>query len=82
MKVMKKNAAYFILAGLYFPFQLLLMAALYPVAIVGFAWIRAKDIAFDDVYFTADNPMVNQNGPTMRKKKEHCWLVRFLNPWL
>jgi hypothetical protein len=79
---MKKNAEYFTLAGLYFPFQLLLMAVLTPVAIVGFAWIRAKDIAFEDVYFTSDNPMVNPDGPTMRKKKEHCWLVRFINPWL
>lgn len=25
-----------------------------------------------------DNPWVNQDGPTMRRKKRHWWITRFI----
>ena len=74
----KKN----ILTVIYFPFQLLLFAILSPVICIQFAAQRADSLAFDDAIMVADNPMVNPNGPTMQKKRRHCWLMRFVNPWI
>ena len=78
---MKKQTKQNGLTVAYFPFQLILEMVLMPFIIVVFAWWRARELSFDDVYMTEDNPSVNQNGPTMQRKKNHCWLMRFVNPW-
>lgn len=68
----------FLLMLLYVPFQLVIQICLSPLIIVWTACIRAENQAFDDVYMTKDNPWVNQDGPTMRRKKRHWWITRFI----
>ena len=68
----------FLLMLLYVPFQLVIQICLSPLIIVWTACIRAENQAFDDVYMTKDNPRVNQDGPTMRRKKRHWWITRFI----
>ena len=66
----------------YFPFQLVIGALMSPILAIEFAGHKADQMAFEDTYMTEDNPMVNQDGPTMCKKRKYCWLLRFLCPWL
>lgn len=77
---MKKDTKHKILTVVYFPFQAIIHLLLSPIIIIEFAFARSSAIAFDDVYMTADNPVVNPDGPTMQMKKKHCWLMRFVNP--
>jgi len=79
---MKKNKKYRILLLTYFPFQLAIALILSPILTIAFAGARADHLAFTDTYATEDNPMINKDGPLMRAKKAHCWLIRFLLPWL
>ena len=53
-----------------------------PYLVLVFAMENTEVLAFDYTYMTADNPMVNKKGPTMKRMKKHCWLIRFLFPWL
>ena len=68
----------FLLMLLYFPFQLAIQICLSPLIIMWTACIRAENQAFEDVYMTKDNPQVNQDGPTMRRKQKHWWITRFM----
>lgn len=77
-RIIKKN----ILTVIYFPFQLLLAVILSPILCIQFAVERANGLAFDDAIMVADNPMLNPDGPTMQRKRRHCWLMRFVNPWI
>ena len=71
-----------VLTALYFPFQMVIMVALSPLLLTGMAWHRSRDLAFDDIYITEHNPMLNQDGPSMQRKRRHCWLMRFINPFV
>lgn len=73
---------YHLRRAMYFPFQLLICLVYMPFIVVGFAAMNADSLAFEYTYMTADNPRVNQYGPTMMRMKKHCWLVRFVCPWL
>ena len=75
---MNLRAKKFLLMLLYFPFQLTIQICLSPLIILWTACIRAENQAFDDVYMTKDNPRVNQDGPTMRRKQKHWWITRFV----
>ena len=77
---MKKELLYHGLSLIYFPFQLMIFILLSPLLVGWFAMKKSEDMAFEDVYMTKGNPMVNQEGPTMKRKREHCWLVRFVCP--
>ena len=75
---MNKRVKKFLLILLYFPFQLVIQICLSPLIIVWMACIRAENQAFEDVYITEDNPMLNQDGPAMRNKRNHWWITRFI----
>lgn len=79
---MKDETKYLIRRWIYFPFQLLLAMVYSPYLVLVFAMENTEDLAFDYTYMTEDNPMVNQNGPVRMRMKQHCWLIRFLCPWL
>jgi hypothetical protein len=79
---MNKKTKYILRIVAYLPYQLLLAIVYSPFLVVAIAYANAEHLAFDYTYFTADNPMVNQEGPTMKRMKKHCWLIRFLFPWL
>jgi hypothetical protein len=67
-----------ILMILYFPFQLIIQIILSPIILGIIACKRAENQAFEDVYMTKDNPWLNQEGPTMTRKKKHWWITRFI----
>ena len=67
-----------LLTILYYPFQLVILICLSPIIICFMAAMRADNQAFDDVYMTKDNPWLNQEGPTMTRKKKHWWITRFI----
>ena len=75
---MNKRVKKFLLMLLYVPFQLVIQICLSPLIIVWTACIRAENQAFEDVYITEDNPMLNQDGPAMRNKRNHWWITRFI----
>ena len=79
---MKDETKYQIRRRIYFPFQLLLAMVYSPFIVFAFAVENTESLAFDYTYMTEDNPMVNQKGPTMERMKKHCWLIRFIFPWL
>ena len=79
---MKAATKYGIRTVLYFPFQLVIGVVISPFLAIAFAMAKADSIAFEDTYMTEDNPMVNQDGPTMQAKRKHWWLTRFIVPWL
>ena len=58
-----------LLTILYFPFQLIIQIILSPIILGIIACKRAENQAFEDVYMTKDNPWLNQEGPTMTRKK-------------
>jgi len=63
---------------LYYPLQVVIHACLSPFIICVMAAMRAENQAFEDVYMTKDNPWLNQDGPTMRRKRKHWWITRFI----
>lgn len=75
---MNNNVKEKVLKVVYFPLQLVLGIVYSPLLVLLFAYQRACDQAFEDVWMTLDNPMVNPDGPTMRSKKEHSWIYRFI----
>ena len=74
----RKNVKEKVLKVVYFPLQLVLGIVCSPLLVLLFAYQRACDQAFEDVWMTKDNPMVNQDGPTMLRKKKHSWIYRFM----
>ena len=68
----------FLLTVLYYPFQLAILICLSPFIICAMAAMRADNQAFEDVYMTKDNPWLNQEGPTMKRKQKHWWITRFM----
>ena len=75
---MNKRVKKFLLMILYYPFQLVILICLSPFSICAMAAMRAENQAFEDVYITEDNPMLNQDGPSMRNKRNHWWITRFI----
>ena len=75
---MNLKAKKLLLTILYYPFQLVILICLSPFIICFLAAKRADYQAFDDVYMTKDNPWVNQEGPTMKSKRKHWWITRFI----
>lgn len=75
---MNSNVKKLLLTILYYPFQLVILICLSPLIICFMAAMRADNQAFDDVYMTKDNPWLNQNGPSMTRKKSHWWITRFI----
>ena len=75
---MNKRVKKFLLMILYYPFQLVILICLSPFIICAMAAMRAENQAFEDVYITEDNPMLNQDGPSMRNKRNHWWITRFI----
>ena len=75
---MNSNVKKLLLTILYYPFQLVILICLSPLIICFMAAMRADNQAFDDVYMTKDNPWLNQEGPTMTRKKKHWWITRFI----
>lgn len=73
---------YHLRRAVYFPFQFLIALIYLPFILVGFAATNTESLAFDYTYMTERNPIVNQNGPTRMRMKKHCFLVRFIFPWL
>ena len=67
-----------LLTILYYPFQLAILICISPLVICIMAAMRADNQAFEDVYMTKDNPLVNQEGPTMKHKQKHWWITRFI----
>ena len=67
-----------LLTILYYPFQLAVLICLSPFIICVMAAMRADNQAFEDVYITKDNPWLNQEGPTMKRKQKHWWITRFI----
>jgi len=67
-----------LLTILYYPFQLVILTCLSPFIICCMAAMKADSQAFEDVYMTKDNPWLNQEGPTMTRKKKHWWITRFI----
>ena len=74
----KLRAKKFLLTVLYYPLQLVIAICLSPVIVCVIAASRADAQAFEDVYITEDNEWLNQDGPTMRRKKRHWWITRFI----
>ena len=68
----------FLLTVLYYQFQLAILICLSPFIICAMAAMRADNQAFEDVYMTKDNPWLNQEGPTMKRKRKHWWITRFM----
>ena len=68
----------FLLMLLYYPFQLAILICISPFVVCAIAAMRTETLAFEDVYMTKDNPWLNQDGPTMRRKKRHWWITRFI----
>lgn len=79
---MKKESKYTMRIIAYLPFQILLVIVYSPILALIFAYENAECLAYENTYFTPDNPMVNKEGPTRKRMKKHCWLIRFLFPWL
>ena len=75
---MNKRVKEFLLMLLYFPFQLVIQMCLSPLIIVWIACFRASTQAFEDTYITEDNILLNQDGPSMARKKKHWWITRFI----
>jgi hypothetical protein len=75
---MNKQVKKVLLTILYIPFQLIIQLCFSPIIIVWLACIRAENQAEEDVYITEDNPMLNQDGPAMRNKRNHWWITRFI----
>ena len=75
---MNSDVKKLLLTILYYPFQLVILICLSPLIICFMAAMRADNQAFDDVYMTKDNPWLNQEGPTMTRKKKHWWITRFI----
>ena len=73
---------YHLRRAVYFPFQLLIVLCYLPFIWAAFAATYAESLAFEYTYMTADNPRVNQIGPTRTRMKKHCFLTRFIFPWL
>ena len=67
-----------LLTILYYQFQLAVLICLSPFIICVMAAMRADNQAFEDVYMTKDNPWLNQEGPTMKRKQKHWWITRFI----
>jgi len=67
-----------ILMILYFPFQLIIQIILSPLILGIIACKRAENQAFEDVYITEDNEMLNLDGPAMTNKRNHWWITRFI----
>ena len=67
-----------LLTILYYPCQVVILACLSPIIICVMAAMRADNQAFEDVYMTKDNPWLNQEGPTMKRKQKHWWITRFM----
>ncbi len=74
----RKNTKETVLKVVYFPFALLLGIVCSPILVILYAYSRACDQAFEDVWVTNDNPMLNQEGPAMVRKREHSWIYRFI----
>ena len=74
----RKEVKKTLLMILYFPFQLIIQIILSPIILGIIACNRAENQAFEDVYMTKDNPWLNQDGPTMRRKQKHWWITRFI----
>ncbi len=72
------RAKKFLLMLLYYPFQLVILICLSPLIICFMAAMRAESQAFEDVYMTKDNPWLNPEGPTMKRKQKHWWITRFI----
>ena len=75
---MNKRVKKFLLMILYYPLQLVILICQAPFIICCMAAMRAENQAFEDVYMTEDNPWLNQEGPTMTRKKKHWWITRFI----
>lgn len=75
---MNPKAKKLLLMILYYPFQLAILICISPIIIGFIAAMRADNQAFKDVYMTKDNPWLNQEGPTMTRKKRHWWITRFV----
>lgn len=75
---MNLKVKYYLLRILYFPFQLVILSCLSPLIVICLAFMRSENQAFEDVYMTKDNPMLNQDGPTMQRKRKHWWITRFI----
>lgn len=75
---MNKRVKKFLLMILYYPLQLVILICQAPFIICCMAAMRAENQAFEDVYMTEDNPWLNQDGPTMKRKKKHWWITRFI----
>ena len=77
-RTQKLMAKEFLLMLLYLPFQLVIQICLSPLIIVWTACLRAANQAFEDVYITEDNLMIDPYGPAMRNKRSHWWITRFI----
>ena len=75
---MTLSAKKLMLTILYYPFQLAILICLSPLVICFMAAMRAGNQAFEDVYMTKDNPCLNLEGPTMKRKQKHWWITRFI----
>lgn len=75
---MNKRVKKFLLTILYYPFQLAILICFSPLIICFMAAMKADNQAFEDVYMTKDNPWLNQEGPTMKRKQKHWWIMRFI----
>jgi hypothetical protein len=75
---MNLKAKKLLLTILYYPCQIVILTCLSPIIICVMAAMRADNQAFEDVYMTKDNPWLNQDGPTMRRKQKHWWITRFM----
>ena len=75
---MNKRVKKFLLMILYYPLQAMILCCLSPFIVFFLAAMRAEEQAFEDVYMTEDNPWLNQEGPTMTRKKKHWWITRFI----
>jgi hypothetical protein len=75
---MNKEVKKIALMVLYFPFQFAIQICFAPFILALIACKRAENQAFEDVYMTKDNPWLNQEGPTMKRKRKHWWITRFI----
>lgn len=75
---MNKRVKKFLLMLLYYPLQAMILCCLSPFIVFFLAAMRAEEQAFEDVYITEDNEMLNQDGPAMTRKKKHWWITRFI----
>ena len=75
---MNKRVKKFLLMILYYPLQAMILCCLSPFIVFFLAAMRAEEQAFEVVYITEDNEMLNQDGPAMTRKKKHWWITRFI----